>query len=50
VRFSPGPSVAAVYEADLRETPAGEPLPLEAGAVSLDFEPYQIKTLYLALA
>ena len=49
VTFWPGPAVRAVYDADLREQPAGSPLPATNGAVVLDFAPYQIRTLYLEL-
>ena len=50
VRLWPGPAVHAVFDADLRERPAQSPLPMDNGAVTLDFAPYQIRTLYLEFA
>ncbi len=49
VQFRPGDGIAAVFAASLREEPENDALPLVDGEVLLDFAPYEIKTLYLAL-
>ncbi|MBN1284381.1 MAG: hypothetical protein JXB47_03190 [Anaerolineae bacterium] len=49
VRFRSGEAVRAVYPADLAEAPAETALELAGGEVTLDFAPYEIRTLYLAL-
>lgn len=49
VRFRPGNGINAVYPANLAEAPIETPLAMTGDEVTLDFAPYEIRTLYLAL-